>query len=278
METAKQITKRLLLVLIVLIFLYPILYMVICSFFSESELDQMLMNNDGQYMKPFPSAFAPSLEQYRKAAGESSEYWQGMLNSLIITIPTVLGHVVISALAAFSFAKLKLPFRNILFTLYIILLVLPLQVTLVPTYMVLDQLSILNHFPAVILPGVFSTFGTCLLRQNMKYVDDSIIEAAKIDGASYFIIFSRIIVPQMKGPLAALTMLCFIDTWNAVEQPLIYLDTKSMYPLSITLSDMGSTGYTNLFSYGILFMVPPLLVYLFVYKGQDVSALDVNKG
>lgn len=217
MRTAKQIAKRFLLIFIVLIFLYPILYMVVCSFFSESELAGMLMVNEGQYVNLFPSSFVPSLEQYQKAVGESPMYWKGMLNSLVITIPTVFGQVVISALAAFSFAKMKLPFRNTLFALYIILLVLPLQVTLVPTYMVLDQLSLLNHFPAVILPGVFSAFGVCLLRQNMKYVNDSVIEAAKIDGASYFTIFARIVVPQMKGPLAALTMLCFIDSWNSVE-------------------------------------------------------------
>ena len=249
MKTAKQAAKTALLLLIVFAFLFPVLCMVARTF------------------------SALSLTRYPKVPGESFGYWRGLLNSLIITVPTVLGQVILSALAAFSLAKLKLPLRNTLLGLYLILLILPLQVTLVPTYMVLDRLSLLNRFPAVILPGAYSAFGVCLLRQNMKYVSNSTIEAAKMDGASYFTVFGRIVVPQIKGPLAALTVLCFIDSWNAVEQPLIYLNDRSMYPLSVTLSEMGSTGDAGPFLDGILFMVPPLLVYLLAYREQDIAPL-----
>lgn len=94
-----------------------------------------------------------------------------------MTVPTVIGQVIISSLAAFAFAKLKFPFRDKLFFIYIILLILPLQVMIVPDYIILDNLGLLNNFLAVILQGTFSAFGICLLRQSMKYISDSSIEA-----------------------------------------------------------------------------------------------------
>ena len=185
--------------------------------------------------------------------------------------------VIVSALAAFAFAKLKFPFRDKLFFVYIVLLILPLQVTLVPNYIVLDNLELLNNFLAIILPGTFSAFGICLLRQSIKYIPESSIEAARIDGASYFKIFTNIILPQIKGGLITLTLLCFIDNWNVVEQPLIYFDDEAMYPLSIGLSDISNSDYGIVFACGVMFMIPALLIYLYGQKDIDSPFVQVDK-
>lgn len=273
----KLVLKYILLALILLLFLFSVIYMIACSVMSSGEVNKMLNFANGNYtdIKLIPDMF--SLEQFYQVFFRRPEYLLKFWNSVIITFPTVIMQVIVSSFAAFAFAKLKFPLRDKLFFIYIILLILPLQVTLVPNYIVLNQMNLLNHFLAVILPGTFSAFGICLLRQSIKYVSDSSIEAARIDGASYFKIFIKIILPQIKGGLATLTLLTFIDNWNMVEQPLIYFDDKAMYPLSIQLSNFSHSDYGVIFACGVMFMIPALLVYLFGAKDIDTPFISSDK-
>lgn len=277
MKKLKQILKYILLTLITFIFLFPVVYMIAGSFMSSSQVTKMLDFSNSEYktISLIPQMF--SLEQYYQVFFRRPEYLLKFWNSVIIAFPTVIGQVIVSALAAFAFAKLKFPFRDKLFFVYIILLILPLQVTLIPNYIVLDNINLLNNFLAIILPGTFSAFGICLLRQSIKYIPDSSIEAARIDGASYFNIFIKIILPQIKGGLITLTLLCFIDNWNVVEQPLIYFDDKAMYPLSIGLSDISSFDYGIIFACGVMFMIPALLIYLYGHKDIDSPFIQIDK-
>lgn len=277
MLKVKLVLKYILLALILLLFLFPVIYMIACSVMSAGEVNKMLNFTNGNYtnIKLIPNMF--SLEQYYQVFFRRPEYLLKFWNSVIITFPTVILQVIVSSLAAFAFAKLKFPLRDKLFFIYIILLILPLQVTLVPNYIVLNQMNLLNHFLAVILPGTFSAFGICLLRQSIKYVSDSSIDAARIDGASYFKIFIKIILPQIKGGLATLTLLTFIDNWNMVEQPLIYFDDKAMYPLSIQLSNFSHSDFGVIFACGVMFMIPALLVYLFGAKDIDTPFISSDK-
>lgn len=277
MKKIKLILKYILLAVIAAIFLFPVIYMLAGSFMSSSEVSRMLDFTDGNYteINLVPQMF--SLEQYYQVFFRRPEYLLKFWNSVIITFPTVAGQVAVSALAAFAFAKLKFPFRDKLFFIYIVLLILPLQVTLVPNYIVLDNLNLLNNFLAIILPGTFSAFGICLLRQSIKYISDSSIEAALIDGASYFGIFRKIILPQIKGGLITLTLLCFIDNWNVVEQPLIYFDDNAMYPLSIGLSDISNSDYGVIFACGVMFMIPALLIYFYGQRDIDSPFVQTDK-
>ena len=270
MQKVKTVFKYIFLIILALVFLFPLIYMLISSFMPSEEIAPMLDFSTETYksVKLIPDTF--TLEQFYQVFFRRSQYLLKFWNSVIITFPTVIGQVVVSSLAAFAFAKLKFPFRDKLFFVYIVLLILPLQVTLVPNYIVLDNLKLLNSFLSVILPGTFSAFGICLLRQCIKYIPDSSIEAARIDGASYFRIFTGIILPQIRGGLITLTLLCFIDSWNAVEQPLIYFSDKAMYPLSIGLADIGNSDYGIIFACGVMFMIPPLLIYL--YGERDIES------
>lgn len=277
MKKIKSIFKYAFLTLITLIFLFPVIYMLACSFMSSGEVNKMLDFTNGQYksLKLIPQM--ASLEQYYQVFFRRPEYLLKFWNAVIITFPTVFGQVVVSSLAAFAFAKLKFPFRDKLFFIYIALLILPLQVTLVPNYIVLENLNLLNNFLAIILPGTFSAFGICLLRQSVKYIPDASIEAALIDGASHFRIFTKVILPQIKGGLITLTLLCFIDNWNVVEQPLIYFDNESMYPLSIALSSISNSDYGIVFACGVMFMIPSLLIYFYGQKDIDSPFIRVDK-
>lgn len=278
MKKTVKIIKYVFLILITAIFLFPVIYMVACSFMSGLQVESMLNFTNGKYkeINLIPDMF--SLEQYYQVFFRRPEYLLKFWNSVIITFPTVIGQTVVSALAAFAFAKLKFPFRDKLFFIYIVLLILPLQVTLVPNYIVLDNLNLLNNFFAVILPGTFSAFGICLLRQSIKYIPESSIEAARIDGASYLRIFTKIILPQIKGGLITLVLLCFIDNWNVVEQPLIYFDDKAMYPLSIGLSDISNSDLGIVFACGVMFMIPALLIYLYGHRDIDSPFVGTDKG
>lgn len=278
MRNLKCILKYLLLFLIVVIFVFPVIYMIACSFMPQSQVNEMLDFTMEGYKQINLIPKKVTFEQYYQVFFRRPEYLLKFWNSIIITIPTVIGQVVVSSLAAFAFAKLNFKGRDKLFFVYIILLILPLQVTLVPNYIVLDNLNLLNSFLAIILPGMFSAFGICLLRQSILYIPQASIEAARIDGAGYLKIFTHIILPQIKGGLITLTLLCFIDNWNVVEQPLIYFDDKAMYPLSVALSDISNTDYGIIFACGVMFMIPPLLIFTYGHKDIDSPFINTDKG
>lgn len=220
----------------------------------------MLDFTTGQYasFKLIPEHF--SLEQFYKVFFRNGDYLKEFWNSVLITVPTVIGQLIVSSLAAFAFGKLKFPGRDKLFFVYMIFLILPIQVTLVPSYFMYQKLDLLNNVMSIILPGTFSAFGICLLRQSVRYISDSSIEAARVDGASYLRIFFQIILPQIRGGLVSLALLTFVDTWGVVEQPLIYFTDKAKYPLSVSLS-VDTADVNIIFACGVMFMIPALIIY-----------------
>ena len=249
--TVKKSLKYLLLIVLTLIFLMPVVFMVISSFMSSKEVSSMLDFSTGQYasFKLIPEHF--SLEQFYKVFFRNGDYLKEFWNSVLITVPTVVGQLIVSSLAAFAFGKLKFPGRDKLFFVYMIFLILPIMY---------QKLDLLNNVMSIILPGTFSAFGICLLRQSVRYISDSSIEAARVDGASYLRIFFQIILPQIRGGLVSLALLTFVDTWGVVEQPLIYFTDKAKYPLSVSLS-VDTADVNIIFACGVMFMIPALIIY-----------------
>lgn len=256
-------SKYLLLSLIVLLFLMPVIYMLANSFMQSVEITEAYTASANHYatFHLIPDKF--SLEQYYQAFLRRPKFLQMFWNSLLITVPIVAVQTVVSIFAAFAFTKLKFPLRDTLFFVFIILLILPSWVTLVPNYIMIQKLGLLDTVWSLILPSAFTAFGVCLLRQYIRYIPDETIEAAKIDGASTFKILFRIVVPQVKGGIAALMILTFIDSWNMVEQVIIYITDKEMYPLSVALSEFSDSDSGIIFACGVIFMIPPLLLYLY---------------
>jgi len=204
-----------------------------------------------------------SFSQYITVLFKSPEYLLKFWNSVILVGPIVLFQILVASLASYGFARYTGRIRQIIFFVYIILMLMPYQVTLVPNYMVSDWLNLLNTNWAIWLPGIFSPFAVYLLTKFMKRIPVSVIEAAQIDGAGEWKIYRHICMPLCKGALCSAAILVFIDYWNMVEQPLILLTEEEKYPLSVFLSRINAGEIGLAFAVATIYMVPSLLVFLY---------------
>lgn len=269
---AKTIAKYVVLICISVFLLFPLLYMLANSLMSAGEVAKAygIINGETAISAEGPSYIrlklipeGATLIQYYHVLLRKPVFLMMFWNSVIMTLPIMLGQMIVAAMAAYSFSKLKFPLSGGIFFVYIIVMLMPFQVTLVPNYIILKNLNLLGSYAAVILPGVFSTFGVFLLRQFMKQIPDEYCEASRIDGAGYCRTFLKVIMPQCKSALASLAILVFIDNWNMVEQPLIFLKDETMHPLSVFLSRINETEIAIAFACGVLYMLPALLIFLY---------------
>ncbi|MBP5185432.1 MAG: carbohydrate ABC transporter permease [Clostridiales bacterium] len=204
-----------------------------------------------------------SFSQYKTLLFLSPTYLLKFWNSVALVVPIVLGQLMVGCLVAYSFSRYRRKRREVLFFSYVILMLMPFQVTLVPNYLIANRLGIYNTWWAIILPGVFSTFSVYLLSKYMRQIPSSYIEAAKLDGANEWNIFTRISLPMCKSAIYAMAILLFIDYWNMVEQPLILLENESKQPLSVFLSQINASEIGVAFAASFIFMLPPLLIFLY---------------
>lgn len=259
------------------LFLMPIVLTVTNSFMSASEIS----SNYGQVFattdtggKTYISEkvnlkFIPdmvSFSQYITVLFKSPEYLFKFWNSVILVVPIVVFQLLVAALAAYGFTRYRGRIKEIIFFVYIILMLMPYQVTLVPNYLVSDWLNILDTRWAIWLPGIFSPFAVFLFTKYMRRIPISVMEAAQIDGAGEWQIFRRICMPLCKGAMCSVAILIFIDYWNMVEQPLILLSDSEQHPLSVFLSKINEGEVGLAFAVATIYMVPPILVFLY---GED---------
>lgn len=259
------------------IFLTPIVLTITNSFMSQAEISAhygAVFAKTEKGGKVFISEtvllrFIPdmvSFEQYKTVLLKSPEYLIKFWNSVILVIPIVIFQLAVALFASFGFTRAKGKLKEIVFFSYIILMLMPYQVTLVPNYLVSSWLKLIDTKWAIWLPGIASPFAVYLLTKFMRRIPTSYIEAAQIDGAGEWQIFSKVCVPLCKSCLYSVAILVFIDYWNMVEQPLVLLSDSEMHPLSVFLSQINS-GETGLaFAVATIYMVPGLLVFLY---GED---------
>ncbi len=204
-----------------------------------------------------------SFQQYASVLLRSPEYLLKLWNSIILTVPIVIFQVLIAAFASYSFARFKGRLKSVIFFGYVVLMLMPYQVTLVPNYLVSDWLNILDTRWAIVLPAVFAPFSVFLLTRYMRRIPSSYIEAAKLDGAGEWKIFTKIALPLCRGALYSVAILVFIDYWNMVEQPLILLSDVEMHPLSVFLSEINTGEVGVAFAVAVIYMLPPILLFLY---------------
>jgi len=173
-----------------------------------------------------------------------------------------LGQLAVASIAAYGFTRWRGKVSDVIFFSYVILMLMPYQVTLVPNYLVSDWLKILNTRWAIILPGTFAPFSVFLLTKSMRRIPRSLLEAAKLDGSSEWQIFKNICLPQCRSALYSIAILVFIDYWNMVEQPLILLDEAALQPLSVYLSTINAGEIGLAFAVATIYMIPSLLLFL----------------
>lgn len=276
--TGRVVTKLKMLILTILlllfgvIILYPVIFTLADSFMADWEISEYygageertkVSDSTEKYMDLKLIPYEVTLNQYKTVLIKRPQYLFMFWNSIKLTLPIAVGQLIVAAMAAYAFALLKSRFAGILYFIYIITMLLPFQVTLVPNYIVAQKLGIIGSCFSIILPGIFGTFGVFLLRQYMVSIPLSYMEAAKIDGAGHLDIFLKIVIPLLKPGLAALFILLFMDNWNMVEQPLIFLSDPLEEPLSLFLSSINNEEPGIAFAAAFLYMLPLILVFLY---------------
>ena len=204
-----------------------------------------------------------SFSQYFTVLLKSPEYLLKFWNSVTLVVPIVVFQIGTALLAAYGFARFPGKLKAIVFFLYIIIMLMPYQVTLVPNYIVSDWLGILDSYRSIWLPGIFSPFSVYLLTKYMRRIPSSIIDAAKIDGAREWQIFTKVCAPICRNMVCAVAILVFMDYWNMVEQPLILLKDEALHPLSVFLSKINEAEVGLAFAVAAIYMVPSLLLFLY---------------
>lgn len=262
----KKLSKGVLLLIIIIAVVSPVIYMLADSVMSTEEIQEFYKVKNGNFMNFHLIPINFSLEQYYDIFFLNSDALKMFWNSLFYTVPIVVGQTIISIFAAYAFAKIPFPGRNFWFFICVVLMILPVQVSIVPNYIMLNKLNLLDTQIGIILPGIFSAFGVCLLWHSMKSVEESSIESARVEGAGECCILLKIVIPQVRGAITTLILLTFIDWWNVVEQPLVFLKDKEKYPLSLYLSTISEDKLGTSFACGVIFMIPIVLIYLYLRK------------
>ena len=272
------------------LFLMPTVLTITNSFMTQSEITanygQVFQNaTDGKsYIKDkINLKFIPdkvSFTQYFTVLLKSPDFLYKFWNSVILVAPIVLAQLAVASVAAYGFTRWRGKIRDTIFFAYVILMLMPYQVTLVPNYLVSDFLGLLNTRWAIILPGAFAPFSVFLLTKSMRRIPASLIESAKLDGAGEWHIFWNICLPQCRSALYSIAILVFIDYWNMVEQPLILLPDASQQPLSVYLSQINAGEIGIAFAAAVIYMVPGLLMFLHgeAYLVEGITYAGSEKG
>ena len=259
-------------------FLLPTVLSITNSFMTQSEISanygKVFASLSGSSGKTYVAEtvnlkFIPdkvSISQYVDVLVRSPDYLLKFWNSVILVVPIVLLQLAVASVTAYGFTRWRGKVRSFLFFFYVILMLMPTQVTLVPNYLVSGWLGLLNTRWAIIFPGMFAPFSVFLLTKSMRRIPSSLIEAAKLDGSSEWQIFKDICLPQCRSALYSVAILVFIDYWNMVEQPIILLPDAAQQPLSVYLSAINANEVGLAFAIATIYMVPCLLLFL---HGED---------
>lgn len=244
-----------------IVMLMPFLWMFSTSLRASSESYKL------------PPAWLPTefhVENYSAVVNSSVPFLQFAWNSVKVTFTVTLAQLLTCSMAAFAFARLRFPGRNVLFVLLLASLMVPGQVTIIPVFIIMRRLGLVDSHLALILPGLTSAFGVFLLRQFFLTLPQDLLDAAKIDGAGPWKVFWRIALPLAGPALAALTILTFNGTWNNYFFPLIFLNTWENFtlPLGVTAlrGYMGSGNPSVVMAAVALTIMPVLIVFLLAQR------------
>lgn len=208
----------------------------------------------------------PTFQNYGRLLFQTPQFFVLFWNSMKLVVFILAGQLLIGVPAAWAFAVYRVRGSRALFSLYVVLMLLPFQVTMLSSYLVLNGLSLLNTHMAIILPAVFSTFPIFLTYGGFRAIPYQLFEAARIDGAGELTIFLQIGLPLGRSGLLSAMVLGFLEYWNLMEQPLAFLEDKSLWPLSLYLPEISwqQAGYAMCASF--ITLIPAAFVFVL---GQD---------
>ncbi len=200
-------------------------------------------------------------------------------NSSVVAISVTIGSLTLNSLAAFGFAKYNFKGRNILFLGLLGTLMIPFQVTMIPSFLLLKQLAWLDSYPGLIVPGLASAFGIFFLRQTMITVPDEYMDAARLDGASEYVIYRKVMLPLVKPAIATLAVFTFLGAWNDFLGPLIVVKSDEMRTLPLAISALSAGHYVMswpLLMAGASFVVIPVLIVYMVAQRYFVEGIALG--
>ncbi len=265
MGTVRKSILLLAIILLALLVCYPIWFAVTGAFSSQWELEKNLspIFSAGEEMASWPLLpEAPTLRSLVKVLLDSPGFFAMFWNSAKISVGILLGQLLVDIPAAWSWSRFPFPLKKTILTLYIVLMLIPFQVLMFPQYLALKELNILDSLWAVILPAVFSTFPVFLLHRFFLAIPQEIMEAARLDGAGEVRIFLQIGIPLGTPGILSVAILTFLDSWNMIEQPMTYLKTKALWPLSLFLPEITMPDMGMGFAAALLMLIPALLLFL----------------
>lgn len=239
--------------------LAPFVWMILSSFKSDAEILSLPVTW-------IPRQWHP--ENYISTL-EYAPWGTYFFNTALVTVLTVVGQLVVASMAAYAFARLNFKGRDAMFIVYLSTMMLPYQVTMIPMFKIIRTLGWMDTLTSLIVPGLFSVFGVFMLRQFFLSIPSELEDAAKIDGCNYPRIFWEVVIKNSKPALVTLTLFIFMGTWNDFLRPLLYLNDKELWTLSLGLSKFKGQ-YTSMWSSmmcgAVITILPILCVFFFAQK------------
>ncbi|MGN0483475.1 MAG: carbohydrate ABC transporter permease [Lachnospiraceae bacterium] len=221
----------------------------------------------------------PTLRGYVELLLDSPGFFVMFWNSCKQVLLTLLGQLIVGVPAGFAFARYEFPGKKGLFYLYMLLMILPFQVTMVSDYFVLNNMHLLDTQAAVILPGIFATFSVFLITKAFRNIPTALFEAAAVDGAGEFQIFIHIALPMAKPGIFAAMILSFIENWNAMEPAMTFLKDPQKWPLSLYLPSITTDTVSVAFCASVIMLLPAVLLFLWgqTYLEQGIAASGLKE-
>jgi multiple sugar transport system permease protein len=216
----------------------------------------------------------PTLDAFRTVLTEAP-YFRWFGNSLLVSTAVTLATLFTCSLVGYIFAKFEFRGRNLIFVVMLGTMMVPFPVLLIPTYLIVNELNLINSLWALIVPSIVSAYGIFLMRQFIAGIPNDLIEAARLDGASEWTIYARIIVPLAKPPMAALGIFTFLAAWNDYLWPLIVINDleKSTLPLALTFFNSQHAQRYDLVMAAASLSVIPIIIVFIMFQRQIVNAL-----
>lgn len=260
----------------------PMLLSAAASFMAEDELAFRYLEVLELGRAPVRAALLPSYptaEPYRELLLHSPGFFVMFWNSCLQVFSVLAGQLLVGMPAAWAFARFRFPGKKALFFLYLILMVMPFQVMMAPSYLILDRLGLLDTHLAVIVPGIFSTFPVYIMERFFESIPNSLLEAAYMDGAGELTVFFRVGIPMGFPGIMTALLLDFFEYWNALEQPLTFLKNKKLWPLSLYLPNVTADKASLAFAAGMITVLLPALLYLNgqTWLEQGISGTGVKE-
>lgn len=260
----------------------PVIMVLCASIKSGNELEAILSpvisDGAGEVSWNFLSLY-PTGMHFVRLLFMTPDFFTVFWNSMKIVTLILLGQMAVAVPSAWAFAAFRFRGRGMLFTGYVMLMLLPFQVTMLPSYLVLNGLQLMNTQAAVILPAIFSTFPVFLIYRGFAGIPMELLEAARIDGAGEWMMFWRIGIPLGSAGILSALVLGFLDYWNLMEQPLAFLQDKTQWPLSLYLPEIGIAQAGRAMAASVITLIPATFVFVIGqdYLEQGIAASGIKE-